>query len=70
MAPSPRQLAWRGRIETGIRIVEPGLNLVLALGDRISRAVDPEPDTWIPPSRVDPAGPQRHVGPGDAPEPA
>ena len=42
---SSSQLIWRGRIETGIRIVAPVLDLVLAAGDRVSRVVDrDEPD--------------------------
>ena len=53
MPPSPNQLVWRRRIEAGIRVAEPGLNLVLALGDRISRWVDRnEPDTYVPARRV------------------
>jgi hypothetical protein len=39
---SPRQLAWRGRIETGIRIAQPFLDLVLAAGERISRMAERE----------------------------
>jgi hypothetical protein len=43
---SPTQLAWRGRIEAGLRLAAPFLDLVLVAGDRLSRAVDrddPEP---------------------------
>lgn len=65
MAPSPNQLVWRRRIEAGIRIVEPGLNLLLAAGDRFSRWVDRgQPDTYVPARRVEADGPQRHVGSG------
>lgn len=39
---SPSQIRWRGRIETGLRVVAPVLDLVLAAGDRISRVVDRE----------------------------
>ena len=39
---SPSQLAWRGRIEAGIRLAAPFLDLLLAAGDRVSRAVDRE----------------------------
>lgn len=62
---SPRQLAWRSRIETGIRIAEPFLNAVLAAGDRISRSVDREPaDGHMTPRRVEPVTPQSRVGTG------
>ena len=45
---TPRQLAWRGRVEAGIRVAAPLLDVVLAVGDRVSRVVsrgdaDPEP---------------------------
>jgi hypothetical protein len=39
---SSSQLIWRSRIETGLRLVAPVLDLVLAAGDRLSRAVDRE----------------------------
>jgi hypothetical protein len=72
VAPSPTQLAWRGRIEAVLRVAAPALDLLLAAGDRISRAVDrdaPEAalagragraDTVVPP--------RRRVGPGRAAE--
>lgn len=37
---TPSQQRWRGRVEAGIRLVAPLLDVVLAVGDRISRAVD------------------------------
>jgi hypothetical protein len=39
---SSSQQIWRGRIEAGLRIAAPALDLVLAAGDRLSRAVDRE----------------------------
>ena len=43
MAPlTPQQLAWRGRVETLIRLMEPGLDLMLAVGERIARVAEPE----------------------------
>lgn len=69
MAPTPNQLAWRRRIETGIRIAEPGLNLLLTVGDRFSRWVDRnQPDTYVPARRVVGEEAQRGVdaGPGSA----
>ena len=45
---SPTQLAMRRRIEAGIRVAAPFLDLVLAVGDRVSRVtgrdeIEPEP---------------------------
>ena len=48
--PTPTQQAWRGRVETGLRIVAPALDLLLAAGDRLARLVDSD-DTWEPPVR-------------------
>jgi hypothetical protein len=49
---STSQLIWRGRIEAGIRIVAPALDLVLAAGDRLSRAVDREEPELLMPRRL------------------
>ncbi|HKE79603.1 MAG TPA: hypothetical protein VKB54_09855 [Solirubrobacteraceae bacterium] len=38
--PTPRELAWRGRIEAMLTVAAPFLDFVLAVGDRVSRAVD------------------------------
>jgi hypothetical protein len=49
MAPkSPTGLATRARIETLLRLAAPALDLVLAVGDRVSRVagrnqIDPDP---------------------------
>ena len=48
--PTPTQQAWQGRVETGLRIVAPALDLLLAAGDRLARVVEPD-DTWEPPVR-------------------
>jgi hypothetical protein len=46
--PSPTQLAWRSRIEAVLRVAAPALDLLLAAGDRVSRAVDrEEPDSAL-----------------------
>ncbi len=37
---TPTQLAWRGRIEAGLRLAAPALDLLLAAGDRLSRVVE------------------------------
>jgi hypothetical protein len=49
---SSSQLIWRGRIEAGIRLVAPALDLVLAVGDRLSRAVDREEPELLMPGRL------------------
>jgi len=49
---SPTQQRWRGRIETGIRLAAPFLDLVLAAGDRLSRAVEPEDPEPLPTRRL------------------
>jgi len=65
VAPTPNQLVWRRRIEAGLRIAEPGLNLLLAVGDRFSRWVDRgQPDNYVPARRVDADPGQRRVGAG------
>jgi hypothetical protein len=49
---SSSQQLWRGRIEAGIRIVAPALDLVLAAGDRLSRVVDREEPELLMPGRL------------------
>jgi hypothetical protein len=51
---SPSQLRWRGRIETGLRFAAPVLDLVLAAGDRVSRALDREEPDLLPSGRLGP----------------
>jgi len=49
---SSSQLLWRGRIEAGLRIAAPALDLVLAAGDRLSRAVDRDEPELLMPGRL------------------
>jgi hypothetical protein len=49
---SSSQLIWRGRIEAGLRLVAPALDLVLAAGDRLSRAVDRDEPELLMPGRL------------------
>ena len=49
---SSSQLVWRGRIEAGLRVAAPVLDLVLAGGDRLSRVVDREEPELIMPGRL------------------
>jgi len=39
----------RERFETLIRVMAPGLNLVLAAGERLSRIVEPQDHEYYPP---------------------
>ena len=48
-AMTPEQLRRRERIEGLIRLMAPGLNLVLAVGERVSRLVEPEDAEYYPP---------------------
>jgi hypothetical protein len=66
--PSPTQLAWRRRIEAVLRVAAPALDLLLAAGDRVSRAVDrgdDDPDN-LPAGSAAPVPSRRRVGPGSA----
>ena len=82
MAPlTPAQQARRDRVESVIALAAPALDLVLAVGDRVSRILGPddEPLPIRPPServelgaagRVEvpaagEAGPESSVAPGD-----
>ena len=50
MAPlTPDQLRTRQRIESLIRLASPALDLVLAVGDRVSRIVEPDDVEFYPP---------------------
>ena len=50
MAPlTPGQLRTRRRIEGVIRLAAPALDLVLAVGERISKVVEPEDVEYYPP---------------------
>jgi hypothetical protein len=50
MAPlTPDQLRTRQRIEGLIRLAAPALDLVLAVGERVSRIVEPEDVEYYPP---------------------
>jgi hypothetical protein len=46
---TPEQRRTRARVETVIRLMAPGLNLVLAAGERISRMVEPVDHEYYPP---------------------
>jgi hypothetical protein len=56
---SPDQLRTRRRIESLIRLMTPALDAVLAMGDRISRIVEPEDVDYYPPRVRRDEGPPR-----------
>ena len=49
MPLTAEQLRKRDRVESLIRLMAPGLNLVLAAGDRLSRLVEPVDHEYYPP---------------------
>jgi len=50
MAPlTPDQLRTRQRIEGLVRLAAPALDLVLAVGERVSKIVEPEDVEYYPP---------------------
>ena len=50
MAPlTPEQLRRREQVESVIKLMAPGLNLVLAAGERLSKLVEPEDTEYYPP---------------------
>lgn len=61
MPLTPEQRRRRDRTETLIRLMAPGLNLVLAAGERISKIVAPNDDEYYPvrPGAVDPELPPK-----------
>ncbi len=46
---TPDQLRTRQRVESLIRLAAPALDLVLAVGERVSRIVEPEDVEHYPP---------------------
>jgi hypothetical protein len=46
---TPEQLRRRDRVESLIRLAAPGLDLVLAVGDRVSRVISPRDTEYYPP---------------------
>lgn len=49
MPLDPGQVQRREQVETLIRLMAPGLNAVLAVGERLSRLVEPEDVEYYPP---------------------
>ena len=67
MAPlTPDQVRRRERVEGLIRLAAPGLNLLLAVGERVSRLVEPEDHEYYPPRPRDSADTPPRPSRGDA----
>ena len=68
-AMTPEQLRRREQVESLIRLAAPALNLVLAVGERISRLVEPEDHEYYPPRARSqtPEPPPRPAGNGARP---
>jgi hypothetical protein len=50
MAPlTPSQVRRRNRVESVIRLMAPALDLVLAVGERVSRVVERDDPEYYPP---------------------
>jgi hypothetical protein len=49
MPLTPDQLRTRQRVESLIRLAAPALDMVLAVGDRVSRIVEPTDVEYYPP---------------------
>ena len=48
MPLTPEQRRTRDRVERVIRLMAPGLNLLLAAGERLSRIAEPEDTEYYP----------------------
>jgi hypothetical protein len=57
--PTPGQVRNRERVERVIRLAAPALDLVLAVGDRMSRIVEPQDVEYYPPRLAEPPPPPR-----------
>ena len=64
---TPAQQRWRNRIELLIRLMQPGLDLMLLAGDRLSRSVGRSDDEPVPAIRF--PDDVRPLAPGQPPRP-
>jgi hypothetical protein len=59
---TPAQRAWQARFETLIRLMAPGLDLLLAAGDRVSRVAGRNQLDPDPPARVGDRATRTQIG--------
>jgi hypothetical protein len=64
--PTPAQQQWRARFEVLFRLMQPGLDLMLLAGDRLSRVVDRSDDEPVPAIRF--PDDVRPLAPGPPPD--
>ena len=57
--PTPGQVRNRERVESLIRLAAPALDLVLAVGDRVSRVIEPHDTEYYPPRMAEAPPPPR-----------
>ena len=62
---TPEQLRRREQVESLIGVAAPVLNLVLAVGERISKMVEPEDTEYYPPRTSRDDGPPPKPGASD-----
>jgi hypothetical protein len=62
---TPEQLRRRAHVETLIRLMAPGLNFVLAAGERLSRIVEADDAEYYPVRSMVGEGDVRTSPPGD-----
>ena len=65
---TPDQRRTRDRFESLIRLAAPGLNVVLAVGERLSRFVEPDDPDYYPPRAGEGPPPPRASDQGSRPE--
>jgi hypothetical protein len=65
--PTPGQVRTRERIEGVIRLAAPALDLLLVVGDRVSRAIEPQDVEYYPP-RLTESQPAPRIPPSQASE--
>jgi hypothetical protein len=63
-------IAWRQRLEVLLGLATPGLDLLLAAGDRVSRLGGSEPPVYLPPAPGGALPPRGGSGDGRSPKDA
>jgi hypothetical protein len=48
MPNGPHNPVLRGRIETVLKLASPLLDLVIAVGERVSRVIEPDDPSYVP----------------------